>query len=430
MLSIYFHRPLLILLALGFVSGVPFLLTLSTLSFWLTEIRVSKSIIGLFMLASLPYSLKFLWSPFIDSFSIPYLTKFFSRRKSWSLLAQAGILISIMALGLSNPAKNLYLTGIFAFLVSFFAATQDIITDTYRIELLHEKSTGAGAAMESIGFRLGMLTSGAGTLYLAACLGWSAAYCVTALTGTLGVLAILMLKDPPLENTKQEIKAKTKQPLNLLNSFYQTYSNSWKHLLKKPYFPYLLMFIFCFKMGDTVLNSMSTPFLYELGFSKIEYANISKFFGISMMVSGGLIGGILIHQLGITQTLVMCATLQTLSCLMFMIQAQVGHVLSALIITIAVESFCSGLCSTAFIAYLSKFCKSPFTASQFTLLYSVGSLSRVLISTGSGWVADTYGWMILFFLSSLFSIPILYLVVKIKHQQRHPSITPSHQKNK
>jgi PAT family beta-lactamase induction signal transducer AmpG len=120
----------------------------------------------------------------------------------------------------------------------------------------------------------------------------------------------------------------------------------------------------------------------------------------------------------------MCATLQTLSCLMFMIQAQVGHVLSALIITIAVESFCSGLCSTAFIAYLSKFCKSPFTASQFTLLYSVGSLSRVLISTGSGWVADTYGWMILFFLSSLFSIPILYLVVKIKRKQRYPSVTP------
>lgn len=425
MLSIYFHRPLLILLALGFVSGVPFLLTLSTLSFWLTELQVSKSIIGLFMLASLPYSLKFLWSPFIDSFSIPYLTKTFSRRKSWSLLAQGGIFISTIALGLSNPGKNLYLTGILAFLVSFFAATQDIITDAYRIELLHEKSTGAGAAMESIGFRFGMLTSGAGTLYLAACLGWPAAYCLTALTGILGIFAILMLKETPFEKPKHELKTKTEKSLSFLNSFYQTYSNSWKHLLKKSYFPYLLMFIFCFKMGDTVLNSMSTPFLYELGFSKIEYANVSKFFGISMMVSGGLIGGILIHQLGMIQTLVMCATLQTLSCLMFMIQAQVGHVLSALIITIAVESFCSGLCSTAFIAYLSKFCKSPFTASQFTLLYSVGSLSRVLISTGSGWVADTYGWMVLFFLSSLFSVPILYLVVKIQRQQRRSNnLTP------
>ncbi|MBY0281253.1 MAG: MFS transporter [Alphaproteobacteria bacterium] len=415
MLSIYLHRPLLILLALGFVSGVPFLLTLSTLSFWLTELHVSKSVIGLFMLASLPYSLKFLWSPFIDSFSVPYLTKTFSRRKSWSLLAQAGTFISIIALGLSNPEKNLFLTGVFAFLVSFFAATQDIITDAYRIELLHEKSTGAGAAMETIGFRLGMLTSGAGTLYLAACLNWTLAYCLTALTGILGIIAVLMLKEPSI---KHEQKIKEKPPTTFINSFYQIYSNSWKDLLKKSYFPYLLLFIFCFKMGDTVLNSMSTPFLYELGFSKIEYANVTKFFGISMMVSGGLIGGILVHQLGIIQTLVMCATLQTLSCLMFMIQAQAGHVLSILVITIAVESFCSGLCSTAFIAYLSKFCKAPFTASQFTLLYSVGSLSRVLISTGSGWIADTYGWMILFFLSSLFSVPILYLIVKIKRQQR------------
>lgn len=421
MLSIYFHRPLLILLALGFVSGVPFLLTLSTLSFWLTELHVSKSIIGLFMLASLPYSLKFLWSPIIDSFSLPCLTKTFSRRKSWSFFAQGGIFISIIALGLSNPEKNLFLTGVFAFLVSFFAATQDIITDAYRIDLLHEKSTGAGAAMESIGFRLGMLASGAGTLYLAACVGWTTAYCLTALTGIIGILAILMLEEPPHRITKQEQKLKDKSPLSFLNNFYQIYSNSWKDLLKKSYFPYLLLFIFCFKMGDTVLNSMSTPFLYELGFTKIEYANVTKFFGISMMVSGGLIGGILIHQLGIMQTLVMCATLQTLSCLMFMIQAQVGHVMSSLMITIAVESFCSGLCATAFIAYLSKFCKAPFTASQFTLLYSVGSLSRVLISTGSGWIADTYGWMVLFFLSSLFSIPILYLVIKIKRQQRHAS---------
>lgn len=414
MLSIYLHRPLVILLALGFASGVPFLLTLSTLSFWLTELHISKSMIGLFMLASLPYSLKFLWSPFIDFLSIPYLRNSFSRRKSWSILAQIGIFASIIALGLSNPEKNLYLTGILAFLISFFAATQDIITDAYRIEILHEKSTGAGAAMESIGFRLGMLTSGAGTLYLAACFGWPAAYCLTALTGVIGIIAILMLKEPPTENIQND---QIKQSLSFLSSFYSTYFNSWKHLLKKSYLPYLLMFIFSFKMSDTVLNSMSTPFLYELGFSKVEYANVSKFFGISMMVSGGLIGGILIHQLGMTQTLVMCATLQTLSCLMFMIQAQVGHILSALIITIAVESFCSGLCATVFIAYLSKFCKAPFTASQFTLLYSIGSLSRVFISATSGWVADTYGWMILFFISSLFSIPILYFVVKIQRQQ-------------
>jgi len=418
MLSIYWHRPLWILLALGFASGVPFLLTLSTLSFWLTELGLSKSIIGLFMLTSLPYSLKFLWSPFIESFSIPYLSIFLGRKKSWALFSQGGLFVSIIALGLSDPSKALWPTGLFAFLVSFFAATQDIITDSFRLELLEEKSTGAGAAMESIGFRLGMLTSGAGTLYLAACLDWHTAYCLTAMTGLIGAAAVLRLPEALSDKTPQDTKQSPEKRPSFLHTFYKTHSYSWKNLLGQPYFLYLILFILCFRMADTVLNAMSSPFLYELGFSKIECANVSKFFGIGMMVSGGLAGGILIHQLGMTPTLVMCATLQTLSCFMFMIQAQVGHVMGVLVITIAVESFCSGLCATAFIAYLSRFCKSPFIASQFTLLYSLGSLSRVLISTSSGWIADTYGWIFLFLLSSLFSILTLYFVVKIRYLGR------------
>ncbi len=414
MLSIYLHRPLLTLLALGFVSGVPFLLTLSTLSFWLAEQHVSTSIIGLFMLASFPYSIKFLWSPFLEIIPIPYLTQKFGQRKSWGLLAQTGVMLSILALAFSDPGNNLLLSGFWAFLVSFFAATQDIITDSYRIDLLKDKFSGAGAAMESVGFRIGMLASGAGTLYLADFFNWPAAYCLTALAGLIGVFTLLSIEESDSSLSSSERVRGSKDGTNPFYTFYSTYSNSWRHLLKKPYFLYLIAFIFCFKMADTVLNSMSVPFLVELGFTKIECANISKFFGITMMVSGGLIGGVLIHQLGMNQTIVMCATLQALSCLMFMIQAQVGHVISVLVITIGVESFCSGLSSTAFIAYLSKFCKTPFSASHFTLLYSLGSLSRVIISTGSGLFADTYGWMSLFGVSSLFSIFLLYFLIKIR----------------
>lgn len=412
MLSIYLHRPLLTLLALGFVSGVPFLLTLSTLSFWLAEQHVSTSIIGLFMLASFPYSIKFLWSPFLEIVPIPFLTQKFGQRKSWGLLAQTGVIFSILALAFSDPGNNLLLSGFWAFLISFFAATQDIITDSYRIDLLEDKFSGAGAAMESVGFRIGMLASGAGTLYLADFFNWPVAYCLTALTGLVGISTLLSLKESPL--SKAISASQEKKSSKAFYNFYSTYSNSWRHLIQKPYFLYLIAFILCFKMADTVLNSMSVPFLVELGFTKIECANISKFFGITMMVSGGLVGGVLIHQLGMTQTIVMCATLQALSCLMFMIQAQVGHVISVLVITIGVESFCSGLSSTAFIAYLSKFCKTPFSASHFTLLYSLGSLSRVIISTGSGWFADTYGWMLLFGVASLFSIFLLYFLIRIR----------------
>jgi PAT family beta-lactamase induction signal transducer AmpG len=412
MLSIYFHRPLLTLLALGFVSGVPFLLTLSTLSFWLAEQHVSTSIIGLFMLASFPYSIKFLWSPFLEIISIPFLTNKFGQRRSWGLLAQTGVMLSTIALAFSDPGNNLLISGAWAFLISFFSATQDVVTDSYRIDLLENKFSGAGAAMESIGFRAGMLASGAGTLYLANSFDWPTAYCLTALSGIVGIVTLLSIKESASSKTKLVFRKKTfSKPFY---NFYLTYSNSWRQLIKKPYFLYIVAFIFCFKMADTVLNSMSVPFLYELGFSKIECANISKFFGITMMVSGGLVGGVLIHQLGMNQTIVMCATLQALSCLMFMIQAQVGHVISVLVITMGVESFCSGLSSTAFIAYLSKFCKTPFSASHFTLLYSLGSLSRVIISAGSGWFADTYGWMLLFGIASLFSIFLLYFLIRVR----------------
>jgi len=411
-LRIYTQPQLLIILILGMISGLPFLLTLSTLSFWLAESGVSKTTIGLFMLVSLPYSLKFLWAPFADHFSLPFLTSHFGRRRSWALLSQAGLLISLLALAHCDPRQSIFLIALSSFFVSFFSASQDIIIDAYRIEILKAEYSGAGAALEAIGFRFGMLASGAGALYLAHTFTWRIAYLTMAIGIIFGMIVFCLIAEPK-HNKTSALTFNQKGERSLRQWLHTLFIVPWIQLPKKRELVYLLAFIFCFKMGDTVLNAMGAPFLYDLGFSKIEYANVTKIFGITLMVFGGLIGGVMIHQLGILQSTVMCVGLQGVSCLMYVIQSLVGYHLNVLIVTVGVESFCSGMVSAIFIAYISNFCRQPYTASHFTLLYSFGSLCRVVISALAGWSADSMGWTTLFLITAVFILPAIYILIKL-----------------
>lgn len=411
-IRLYAQPQLLIILLLGMISGLPFLLTLSTLSFWMAESGVSKTTIGLFMLVSLPYSLKFLWAPFVDHFSLPYLTTRFGQRRSWALLSQLGLLISLVSLAHSDPSHVIALTALSSFCVAFFSASQDIIIDAYRIEILKADMRGAGAALEAIGFRFGMLASGAGALYLAHTFTWRIAYLTMAVGIIFGMLIFCCIAEPQHKKITP-LAPHQKESTPLPQWLHALFVTPWAHLPKKRELIYLLVFIFCFKMGDTVLNAMGAPFLYDLGFSKIEYANVTKIFGITLMVFGGLIGGVMIHQLGILQSTFMCVVLQGISCLMFVIQSLVGHQLSVLMITVGVESFCSGMVSAVFIAYISSFCRQPYTASHFTLLYSFGSFCRVFISVLAGWSADHIGWTPLFLITGIFILPAVYILIKL-----------------
>jgi PAT family beta-lactamase induction signal transducer AmpG len=409
-LRIYTQPQLLIILLLGMISGLPFLLTLSTLSFWLAESGVSKTTIGLFMLVSLPYSLKFLWAPFTDHFSLPFLTKRFGKRRSWALLSQAGLLASLIALAHCDPTEGIALIALSSFFVSFFSASQDIIIDAYRIEILKAEYGGAGAALEAIGFRFGMLASGAGALYIAHTFSWRTAYLTMGFGIILGMILFCVISEP---KSKKLTALSPNLKMSLRQWLHTLFIVPWIQLPKKRELIYLLAFIFCFKMGDTVLNAMCAPFLCDLGFSKIEFANITKVFGITLMVFGGLLGGVMIHRLGILQSTVMCVALQGISCLMYVIQSLVGYHLNVLIITVGVESFCSGMVSAIFIAYISNFCRQPYTASHFTLLYSFGSFCRVIISALAGWSADHIGWTPLFLLTGAFILPAIYVLIKL-----------------
>lgn len=410
---IYFKRDFLIIMALGFNSGVPFLLILSTLSFWLSELGATRTAIGFFAFATMPYAFKAMWAPFLEQIRIPCMSKYFGIKRSWGLIAQLLLIISIIILGHLNPLDNTYATVFVATLVAFCAATQDIVIDALRIDILSERDSGAGAAVEVIGFRLGMLTSGAGALYLSSSYGWAISYTIMALLCIIGIIALLSL--PQQRWNRQLINISPK--INWMQSMRLHLVMPWQQLLREVPLHFLLLFIFFLKFGDIVLNAMVPPFLYDLGFSKIEYANISKFLGVFLIIGGSLIGGIMIHKLGLLQSLIMSISLQAICGLLFVIQALIGHHLGVLVITIGVESLTSGIIATIFISYLSSFCKNSFSGSNFTLLYSFGSLCRIIVSGCAGWVADQMGWCFLFICTSLAFFPTLWCIIKIHNKQ-------------
>lgn len=396
----YYREPhVLAVLFLGFSSGLPFLLTLATLHVWLSEAGMSKTVIGLFVLVTIPYSLKFLWAPLIDCKPFPYLSRLFGMRKGWLMGGQLGVIISLIMLGATNPYENLALTAFFAFIVAFFSATQDIVYEAFRAELLPKELLGPGAAASSFGYRLGMWVAGAGSLYLASYFSWFVVYSFMAASMITGLVAILLCPEPEIKHkvyTSTNIKTFLKDSLTVL--------------IKRSDLVFILTFICLYKVGDTVLNTLSMPFLLEIGFSKLQIAHIAKSFGIMAMMIGGFIGGIVLPSFPLYRILMGASGLQCVASLMFMLQAEVGNDIHLLFLTIGIENFACGLGTAAYIVFLSTRCQTPFTATHFALLSSFGSFCRILISSGAGMTADFFTWTTFYGLVALLTVPCFLLV--------------------
>ncbi|MBF0613821.1 MAG: AmpG family muropeptide MFS transporter [Magnetococcales bacterium] len=410
-LAVYLEPRVAVILMLGFVSGLPLALTMSTLSLWLAESGVSKSSIAVFALAGMPYTFKFLWSPLVDRMSVPGLTRRLGQRRGWAVLTQVALMGSILALGASDPARDPFWTGVFALLVAFWSATQDIVIDAYRVEILDERQYGAGAAMSVLGYRLGMLVSGAGALYLATWWGWFAAYAVMA--GLMGVGLVVMLFNPepgrplsPLEQTQPRAFGWHERVRVWIRS---AVIAPFAEFMGRPGWFLTLLFILLYKFGDALAGVMSAPFYLEMGFSKIEIANVTKLFGLVAVLAGGVFGGILTARLGITRALILCGLLQMFSNLMFVLLAQTGHSMSMLVVTIAVENVAGGMGTSAFVAYLSRLCHVAYTATQYALLSSFMAFGRTLLASGGGWLAEQLSWSAFFLLTTLAAVPGLLL---------------------
>jgi len=404
-LAPYFQRKLVTILILGFVSGLPLLLSFGTLSAWLREAGVERSTIGLFALVGLPYALKPIWAPLMDGLRLPFLTDLLGRRRAWLIASQVMLASAIIGLAYSDPKQAPVAMAVFAVLVAFFSASQDIVIDAYRIETLPDEQQGMGAAMVTYGYRGGMLVAGAGTLFLADYWTWTHAYLVMSLLICIGMLIVILSPEPEAALTP-DLKNRS------LRDWLMYYVvNPFSEFATRPGWILIILFVVTFKLGDAFLSVMTNPFYIDLGFSKTEIAEITKLFGVLALGIGLFIGGILIKRFGMLITLVITGILQAASNLIFAYQAIVGYDLTALTLTIAVENITGGMGTAAFVAYLSGLTNISFTATQYALLSALMSLGRNILSSPSGYVVDALGWVDFFVFSVVMALPGLFLLL-------------------
>jgi len=401
-LSIYGKRRIITLFFLGFSSGLPLALTASTLTIWLTEAQIDKAAIGFFAAVATPYALKFLWSPLMDGVRLPWLTRALGRRRGWLVAVQAGLAVSLVALGFSSPETHIWHTVICAFFVVLFSASQDIIIDAYRVESLVTEEQGAGAAAAVLGYRFGMIASGAGALFLAEAYGWTITYLVMAALMGVGFVTALFSPEPSV----QVVTHKT-GPMHWLREYVV---QPFADFMTQKYWLVLLLFIMLYKFADAFMGSMTGPFLIETGFTKIQIGTVVKLFGLWAAIAGSLAGGALVFRMGLLRSLWVCGIAQMLTNLAFVGQVWLGVNLEYLAVCITLENFCGGMGTAAFVAFISRLCNRQFTATQYALLSSVAALGRTLFSGYSGVTAQFLGWEGFFVFSTVLALPALVIL--------------------
>ena len=407
--TLYFRRRILVVLLLGFSSGLPLLLSFSTLSTWMREVGVDLTSIGLFSLVGLPYTLKFAWAPVMDRLPLPPLTRWFGRRRGWMVATQLALIVTLIGLGTTDPLGSPLMMALFGVLVAFFSASQDIVVDAYRIESLDESEQGAGAAAYVLGYRLGILAAGAGALLLADSVGWFQAYLVMAGLMLVGLATILFSPEPLGPEPAAPPRGSRMQ--KAVQWVAEAVVAPFSEFLRRPWALLILLFILLYKLGDAFLGAMTNPFYIDVGFTKTEIAEVTKVFGLLALLAGLVVGGVMVRRIGLMWALLICGVLQAASNLVFALQAVVGSEVWMLMITIGIENATGGMGTAAFIAYLSRLTNVAFTATQYALLSSFMAFGRTVLASPSGWAADTLGWVEFFVLSTVVAIPGLVLLL-------------------
>jgi PAT family beta-lactamase induction signal transducer AmpG len=404
----YTKPRVLQVLALGFSSGLPLLLTYSTLSAWLATGGVRRAAIGTFALVGTPYAFKFLWAPLMDRVLPPLPL---GRRRGWGITIQVLLIGAILALGLCNPKHNLPQMAALAVLVAFLSASQDIVIDAWRVEILNRDQQGPGAAMIQAGYRIGMLVSGAGGLFIAAYAGWFAAYATMAALLGLGMLVFLLAPEPMVPAEPPYAARSIWHAIG--HTLFTTVIAPFWDFMQRPLWPLILICIFGYKLGEAMAGVMSTPLYISLGFSLPEIAAASKVFGFFSIVTGALLGGVVTTRYGIRRSLILCGILQSVGNLFFVLQAVEGHRIGYLALCVTAENLTGAMAGTALVTYLSSLCSPAFTATQYALLASLALLGRTVVASSGGILSEKIGWVRFFLLTSVVALPAIFLFIWI-----------------
>ena len=432
--KIYTNPRVVSMLFLGFSAGLPLLLVLGTLSFWLREAGIDRATIGFLSWIGLAYAFKWAWAPLVDRMPLPFLTRWLGRRRAWLLFAQCGIAAMLVGVALSDPQVNLTQLVLFALATAFFSATQDIALDAYRIEAVEENMQGGMAASYQAGYRLAMIAASAGALYIAAGIAggegyhyaaWRGAYLVMAGLMAVGMIATLLLPEPQANGLSQ---GQTDQramalrlarvvwlPPRMVRALAWIYSAAISPLLNfvrryRWQAVLILALIATYRISDVVMGVMSNPFYVDMGYTKGEDATVTKVYGVIMTIAGAFLGGVFTMRFGVMRILFVGALLSAATNILFAWLATRGHDLTGLIFVISADNFSAGIATSAFVAYLSGLTNVAYSATQYALFSSLMVLLPKFIAGFSGVAVDTFGYVAFFNATALLGAPVLFLV--------------------
>ncbi len=402
----YLHPKLIAVLLLGFSSGLPILLIGGTMGLWLFEAGLDIKNIGIFGLVSLPYSFNFVWAPIIDHVRIPVLTRLLGRRRSWMLVSQIALACMLMLMAGLDPAGAPMMVAYVAVAVAFCSATQDVVIDAFRTEYLAKEQYGEGAAMAVYGYRIGMYMAGAGALFIAEQSNWHLVYTIMAALMAVGMLTVFFVSEPPQpENAEKPAGDGIKAWLVMAMVM------PFKDFMARHHFAVLiLVFIVFYKMPDGFIALYTKVFFRDLGFDKMEIAEIVSTYGMVATFVGMFIGGWLIHRLGITRCLFYFLILQIFTNLAFAVFGMIGKNLIVLMVVNSLDSMSGGMIGAVAVAYMMSLCNIQYTATQYALLSSLVALSSKTIASYGGYVVEVFGWEAMFVLSALLGLPAVALL--------------------
>lgn len=421
-MAVYLQPRVLIVLFLGFSSGLPLALSGSTLLVWMRESGVDLGTIGLFALVGTPYTLKFLWAPLVDALHVPLLTRLLGRRRGWLVFAQLLLIGAILLLALTDPARSPFYVALGALLVAAASATQDIVVDAFRVESLPESEQAAGMASYVAAYRVGMLISTAGALFLVSGFeatgqtkshAWMWGYIAMAGMVVIGMIAALVATEPEQSRQAEQATSGDSAITRVMTAAVGAFT---EFLTRKDVWA-VLAFVILYKFTDSFSGTMTAPFVIDLGFTRNDYAAIVKGVGLAATLIGGFAGGFLARAWSLEACLWMGGVLQAVSNLAFAWLAFVGTNQWALALAITVENFTGAIGTVIFVAYLSSLCRSPLhTATQYALLTAFAAIGRTYLSAGAGYVAQATGWPAFFILSVVVAVPSLILLAWLQRR--------------
>lgn len=410
-------RRVALMIALAFGTGLPYLLVFSTLSIRLREAGVELHTIGMFSWLGLAYTLKFLWAPFVDAIDIPVLARRFGRRRAWLMVSQVFVAVALVGSGMSDPKTALWLTALFTFLAAFGSATQDIVTDAWRIDAAPDERQGIMVAAYQLGYRIALLAAGAGALYIAQFVDWRASYATMGALMSIGLIASYLapvvdrprdarLDAPPQAVQRFDFGRAIREPLLDLHS-------RMGRVL-------VIVLVLCalYRMSDFLAGVMSGPLYVDLGFTKTQIANVTKVYGVIVSIIGAFAGGLFVARFGLFAAMIAGACTQAAAHLSFAWLSTQGASVSALIVAISIDNFSQSFAGTVLVTYMSGLTSAGFVATQYALLSSLYALPGKLVAGGSGFMVEAYGYAVFFCLTAAILIPVTALIFLVWRSPR------------